>query len=236
MTYAGKLDSSLRFLLSLLLLTGCQALTSTDNSAALIAEMTYFLTEAAAIQQAAAIDQTRAVSTLAAASTQAAEAASVNAALAATISAGFTATPPIRAVIVSAADMSSSLGMDMMDDRPANDDVQMRVSNAATARRVNPNNGCASGNVVQFNSDDERIYVTARVSPLANETDFVVDWLYENRVVYRSSWQADYSAAAECIWFYATPSDFPFLPGAYAAALYVNGRPEPSIPFSIRAG
>ncbi len=228
----------LRFLLSLILLAGCQTLTGNDNSGTLVAEMTLFVTEAALIQQAAAADQTRAVATLAAAGTRVSQILAVNLALASTVNARLTATPVMRAVVVSAADMSSSLDMEMIDDQAASGDglAVMRVSNVATARRLNPDNGCSSGNAVQFSGDDERIYVTARVSALRSETHFVVDWLYENRAVYRSSWLADYSAQFECIWFYATPADFPFLPGAYTATLYVNGQPEPSTRFSIRAG
>ena len=225
-----------RFLLGLFLLTGCQALTSTDNSATLVVELTRLVTESAAIRQAAAIDQTRAVSTLSAASAKVAEISAVNAALAGTVGASFTATPPIRAVVVNAADMSGSLGMDMMDEQPAGDDGQaaMRVSDVETTRRIRSDDGCSSGQVLQFEGDDERIYVTARVVALRAGTNFVVDWLYENRAVYRSSWLADYSAQFECIWFYATPSDFPFLPGVYTTTLYVNGQSELSTQFSIR--
>lgn len=225
------------FLLSLILLAGCQAFTGGDDSGTLAAEMTLFVTEAASIQQAAAIDQTRAVETLAAAAGTVSAVSAVNLALAATVNADVTAAPAVRAAVVSAADMGSSLDMEMMDDRAASDDglAVMRVSDIAAARRVNPNNGCSSGLVTQFSGDDERIYVTARVSGLRDGTHFGVDWFYGERVVYRSSWQADYSAQFECIWFYAVADDFSFLPGGYTAVLYVNGAAEPSIQFSIRA-
>lgn len=224
------------FLLSLTLLAGCQAFTGSDDSGTLAAEMTLFVTEAASIQQAAAIDQTRSVETLTAAGGTVAAVSVVNLALAATVKAGSTAPPAIRAVVVSAADMSSSLDMEMMDDSASDDGLAaMRVSDIAAARRVNRGNGCSSGSVTQFSSDDERIYVTARVAGLRNGTNFVVDWFYEERAVYRSSWQADYSAPFECIWFYAVADDFSFLPGGYTATLYVNGEAEPPTRFSIRA-
>ncbi len=224
------------FLLGLFLLAGCQTLTSGDHSETLVAEMALFTAEAAAIRQAAALSQTRAVETLSAASTKVAELSAVNGALAATVRANFTATSVMRVAVVSAADMGSSL--EMMDDMAEGDGnlAVMRVSNVETARHINSANGCSSGNVTRFIDNDELIYVTARVSGLRDGTHFMVDWLYENRTVYRLNWLADYSALFECIWFYVTPDDFPFLPGTYTATLYVNGQPEPSTRFSIHAG
>ena len=159
----------------------------------------------------------------------------MNAALGATLRANFTATPAVRAVIVSAEDMGSSLDTDMMDDMSYEDtsDATVQISDLDTARGINANSGCATGSVKRFGTDEAQIYATARVTNLRAGTTFEIDWLQENRVVDRFSWQADYNAATECIWFYVTPQDFAFLPGNYSATLFVNGVSQASTDFTI---
>ena len=220
------------WLLALPLVAGCQALGGEDSVATIEVDLTMYAAEHDAIQGAADAEQTMAAATLAAAGNAVAELAVVNAALGATLRANYTPTPAVRPAVVSAEDMGSSLDEVMMDEaEPA--EAAMRVLDLAPARGVDANSGCSSGVVQQFNTDAEQIYVTARVTGLQAGTSFDVDWLFEDRVVYRVSWQADYSKSVECIWFYAGPVDFPFLPGSYTATLYVNGLPIGSTVFTI---
>ncbi|MCY4019812.1 MAG: hypothetical protein OXG39_10440 [Chloroflexi bacterium] len=225
----------LGWLLLATLVAGCQALASENVQTPDDANATVYVLELTVLQRAADLDQAQADATLSAGGTRVAELSRVNAALGATLRAAFTPTAEIRAVVVSAEDMGSSLDQDMMDDMPDNeeDSSTMRIVGLATARAVNASNGCSTGEVRRFDTGNERIYVTARVEGLRPDTYFEVDWQSGERVLYRVSWRATYAAAAECIWFYATPVDFPFLPGNYRATLFVNGQAHSSTDFSI---
>ena len=222
-------------LLFLASLTGCQALTPANVVVTIQRESVNLDLAMAALDEAAATDEAQLVATVAAASTRVAERSLMNAALGATLRANFTATPAVRAVIVSAEDMGSSLDTDMMDDMSYEDtsDATVQISDLDTARGINANSGCATGSVKRFGTDEAQIYATARVTNLRAGTTFEIDWLQENRVVDRFSWQADYNAATECIWFYVTPQDFAFLPGNYSATLFVNGVSQASTDFTI---
>ena len=218
--------------LLLLALTGCQAFGGNDAVATIESDLTMYAAESDALRGAATAEREMAAATLKAAGTAVAELSIVNAALAATLRTNFTPTPEIRPVVVSAEDMGSSLDQDMMDDE-VEVGAEMQVSNLATAVSVDSNSGCSSGEVRQFSADAQRIYVTARVTSLVTGSRFSVDWQYEDRVVYRVSWQADYSKSFECIWFYATPTDFSFLPGSYTATLFVDGSARGTTTFTI---
>lgn len=226
----------LAWLLLGLILAGCQALASENVQAPIDANATIVVLEMTALKRAADLDRAQAAATLSAGGTRVAELSRVNAALGDLLQAALTPTIAIRAVIVSAEDMANSLGQDMMrDNMPESEtDVSgMRIVGLATANAVNANSGCSTGDVSRFGSASERIYVTARVEGLRPDTYFEVDWQSGGRVLYRVSWRASYAAESECIWFYATPVDFPFLPGSYRATLFVNGQAHASIDFSI---
>ncbi len=227
-----------------LLLASCQALTGSEAaeaiaSAAPTPTMTLGLTRLAAESQAirgsATAEREMARATIAAASTHVAEKSRINAALGATLRASYTATPAVRAVVVNAADMGSSLEGDMMNEAEGGLEGPLRVTNLSTALATNPNTGCSSGAVRQFRSTADRIFVTALVSALQNGSLFEIDWQYEGQTVFRDQWRSDYAKASECIWFYATAAYFPFLPGSYTATLYADGAAVGSVNFSIDA-
>ena len=222
-----KVFAALMFLLPAV--AGCGALGGNDALATIESDLTLYAAESDALRGAATAEREMAAATLEAAGTQVAAHSVINAALASTLRANYTATPAVRPVVVSAEDMGSSLEEDMMDDASA----LMRISNFAAAIGVNANTGCATGQTQQFRTDAERIYVTAHVTSLMAGSSFDVDWTYEDRVVYRVSWRADYSKDFECIWFYATPADFSFLPGLYTASMFVNGGAQGSTSFTI---
>lgn len=193
-----------------------------------------YAVEREAILAAATSEQSMAVETVVAASTRVAELSAVNAALGATLRANFTATPEVRAVVVSAEDMGSSLD-DMMDDTAESAIVEseMRVSNLSTAAETDRNSGCSTGAISQFRSNAEYIYVTAEVTALRSGTTFSVDWSYEDELLIDMSWQADRAEPFLCIWFFATPVDFAFTAGEYTATMFVDGLELGSTTFSI---
>lgn len=218
-------------------ITGCQAIAGDDVPVTLSSEMTAFVTEVSMIQQAADVEQTVAIETLEASGTNIANASNVNAVLASTVQSNVIPTPSIRQVIVNPADMGSSLDTEMMeDDTMVDGSGETQVRNLGIARSVRTSDGCSNGNVTQFTNDDERIYFTAEIVGLRDGTTFSVDWIYEERVVDRSVWTADYSASFECIWFYITQDDVSFLPGLYTVTMYMGDMVQPSQQFSINTG
>lgn len=220
--------------LLVLLMAGCGAFAGNDALATIDTNLADLAVERASIHAAATADRDLVAATIVAAGTRVAQLSDVNAALAATLRASYTATPALRAVVVSAADMGSSLEDDMMDDAPGFDaPVEMRVSSLAMAAGVNFNSGCAERTVNQFTPAAERIYLTGQASNFAAGTQFSALWQYNGQDVYNHSWQADRAADFLCIWFYATPVDFAFLPGNYTAQLYVDGALAGSVTFSI---
>jgi len=222
----------------MLFLAGCQALSSDDAVALIDTDLTNYVAENESIRAAATAEQVMVVETIVAAGTRIARMSAVNAALGATLRAHHTGTPEVRAVVVSAEDMGSSLEEDMMNDEAeqAPLDTAMRVSNLSTARSTDPDSGCSSGPVTEFSAKAERIYVTARVTALQSGTLFEVDWQFNALSVYSVEWLADFSRSSLCIWFYATPVAFPFLPGDYAATLYADGAALGTAEFTIVSG
>lgn len=222
-------------LTAMLLSAGCQALSGNDSVATIDADLTMYAMESEAIRAAATEEQNMARETIVAASTRVAELSAVNAALGATLRANHTSTPELRAVVVSAEDMGSSLEDDMMDDAASSAETvaDTNVSNLSTAAGTERDSGCSSGAVSQFRPTAELIYVTAEVTALRAGTTFSLDWFYGDELLVDMSWQADYSKSFECIWFYATPEYFQFAPGDYSARLYVNGLEAGSTRFTI---
>lgn len=222
----------------MLMLASCQAFGPGNSVATIDADLTMYSLEREALRVAATAERIMVVETVVAAGTRIARISAVNAALGATLRANYTGTPEVRAVVVSAEDMGSSLEDDMMDDEPDQSAVEaaMRVSNLSTAASIDLDSGCSSGTVREFRSSGERIYVTARVTALQIGSFFEVDWQFDGRALYRVSWLADYSKSFECIWFYATPVDFPFLPGSYEATLYADGEALGTASFTIAGG
>ena len=221
-----------------MLLAGCQAFGGSDAFATIDAGLTMIAEESRSIRASATAERGQAIATLSAASTRVAALSAVNAALGATLRANHTPTPELRAVVVSAEDMGSSMGDALPADSAQAGGLadEMLVSNLAMAAGTDPVSGCSSGQVSQFSARASRIYLTARVTSLRAGARFSVDWLRQNQTLYSLSWQAEASKASECVWFYVTPQDFDFLPGDYAAEMSVDGLALGSVNFSILEG
>lgn len=220
---------------SFICLAGCNALVASDSVATIDADLTMYASESDMIRAAATAESNMALETVVAASTRVAELSVVNAALGATLRANYTGTPEVRAVVVNADDMGSSLEDDMMDYSTEGEleAAFMEVSNLNTAAGIDANSGCSSGTVRQFSQSVPEIFVTARVTALQAGATFQVTWYRGDTLVYDVSWQSTYSKSFECVWFFATPEDFAFTPGSYSATMTVDGLELGSITFEI---
>ena len=220
------------------MLAGCGAIGAGAGTTSIDGELTLAAGESEMIRAAASAEQVMVLETIAVAGTQIANMAAVNAALGATLRAHQTGTPEVRPVVVSADDMGSSLEGDMVADAEerAPPDAAMRVSNLSSAASLVRSSGCSTGTVNRFNASAERIYVTAQVTGLQIGALFEVDWRFNTRSIYSDSWLADFSGSSVCIWFYATPVDFPFLPGNYEVTMYADGVLVGRTEFDIGSG
>ena len=220
------------------MIAGCAAVGGGGSIATIDADLTVVAFENESIGAAATAEQDMVVATVAAAGTRIARLAAVNAALGATLRAHHTGTPEVRAVVVSADDMGDSLEGGMMEGEAEGEPPveAMRVANLSTAAGLDRDSGCSTGAVARFSAGAERIYVTAEVSALPIGTLFEVDWRNVSRSLYRGSWLSDFSRSFVCIWFYATPVDFPFTPGNYAATLFADGAALGTTEFAIAGG
>lgn len=218
-----------------ILLVGCSSLVASDSVATIGADLTMYASESEMIRAAATVESNMAIETVMAASTRVAELSVLNAALGATLRANYTGTPAVEAVIVSADDMGSSLDDDMMDYTTEGEPqaALMEVSHLSTATGIDSNSGCSSGTVRQFDPSVPEIYVTARVTALRSGTRFQVIWFRGQALIYEVGWESTYSKPFECIWFFATPEDFPFTPGEYSATMTVDGLELGSTSFDI---
>lgn len=221
-----------------LALAGCGAIGGGAGITTIDGELTMAAAESEMIGVAASAEQVMVLETIAAAGTRIADMAAVNAALGATLRAHQTGTPEVRPVVVSADDMGSSLEGDMMAEAEERGppDTSMRLSNLSSAASRDPDTGCSTGTVNRFSASAESIYIIAQVAALQIDVLFEVDWRFNGRSIYRPAWLADFSGSSVCIWFYATPVDFPFLPGNYTATLYADGLALGTTEFDIGSG
>jgi len=220
------------------MLAGCGAIGGGAGTTPIDGDLTMAAAESEMIRAAASAEQVMVMETIAVAGTQIADMAAVNAALGATLRAHQTGTPEVRPVVVSADDMGSALEGDMMveAEERAQPDGVMRVLNLSSAASRDPDSGCSTGTVRQFSSSAEMIYVIAHVTALQSGVLFEVDWRFDGRSIYRPEWLADFSQSSVCIWFFATPVDFPFLPGNYEATMYADGLAVGTTEFEIDGG
>ena len=228
-------NAPVAWLLIMALLSGCGALgPGSDAVATLAPSATVRVIDRDDLRRMRSADETQAAATVAAASAWIADRAWLNAAMGATLRANYTPTPGLRPVVVSAAEMGSSLTGDMLDAGGQPDAGSlMTISDVDTARGVLASSGCSTGSVRQFSGGDKRIYVTARVTDLQAGSVFGADWIFQGRVLFRVNFTVDEARASLCIWFYATQEDFPFLPGAYSATIFVNGESRATAAFTI---
>lgn len=216
--------------------SACQMLPGDNPAATIEYEMTRYVTEAAEIGSSSLAEQTRSAATIQAAATESGFYVDYNNLLLVTVRAGDMPTPELQVAsgpqplmvegeATDEAGMSDGYGQAMTGE--------VSVSQVATAGGVRSSDGCASGSQSSFRSDDERIYFTFVASNLQAGTRFDVSWQYQGSTVHQTSWSASQNQVSLCIWFYIDPSDVPFTPGNWSAALSVNGSSAGTANFTI---
>lgn len=233
--FSESLLRAKRFLIvSLLLLSGCGALTAPNVPATLRTESTAYVAEATAIAEALATREVQVALTALAAQTSVAQSSSINRALMATARAVIPPTPP-RQVGVAPQGAGVMQESGQVASSAASDPSlvgQFINTGVTTAKR--DSDGCAESFQTQFTADTFQIYVITRAVSLRAGTVMGAEWSYNGQVVARNSWTAPRDETNFCIWFFINADTVQFSPGGWTVRLTADGRGiDPPVSFTI---
>ncbi len=96
---------------------------------------------------------------------------------------------------------------------------------------------CATQVVTSFSTQAERVYIVARAFGIASGTEIASVWERDGEPLARFAFTPDFAINDACIWFFADPTDFDFIPGNYAVTLQISGaQAAPTVNFPIQEG
>lgn len=217
----------LRFILLLLLLSACQALSNNDPNVMLEQDMQNYGTEASNIRDAMQENRTEVAATIAVASTQASQYNNYNDTLRATVYAIHPDIVPTRVVVE---DSQGPLPIEMYDTSSG----EMKFVEVGITAQIDSKN-CFIKHESFFGVGISTVYLTALALNLQAGTVVRVDWQFGNEVVHSSSWVASQSAKGQCVALALHSSDVEFSPGNWTATMYINGDAQDPVSFSIIA-
>jgi len=106
-------------------------------------------------------------------------------------------------------------------------------SAAQTAPAVGEDD-CALTPSAVFPPETPEIYIVATANNILPGMTLGSRWRKDGAELAVFTFQPDFAINGNCVWFFATPDDFPFEAGAYTVQLEVDGRPAaPAVAFSI---
>lgn len=212
------------------LLVGCQGLQNDDSQALLVAEIEAYGTDASGLRSEMQQQRTEVVSTVDASATEAANYQRYNQMLASTVQA---IVPPTATSLPISIDAQGPLTFEAYD---LSDGV-MRFVQVGVAGQITPDDRCFVTHQAFFQvMNTNVIYMTGVALNLLGGTELRVDWQLGGSVVYSDSWVAPADIEAICFALELRPSNAEFTPGNWTATLYVNGRAEDPVSFTIIAG
>lgn len=113
------------------------------------------------------------------------------------------------------------------------DPNQPRLIDFVMSRAVGSDD-CATSPTNQFDTSDPRIYIVARAQNISPGMTLAARWFREGQELVFFDFTPDWAIPDACVWFFATPVDFDFLPGSYTVNVTLDGAPAgPSMPFTI---
>ncbi len=93
---------------------------------------------------------------------------------------------------------------------------------------------CALTPSATFLPETPKIYIVATANNVLPGMTLGSRWLKDGVELAVFAFQPNFAIDGNCVWFFATPDDFPFEIGTYTVQLEVDGRPAaPSVTFSI---
>lgn len=133
-------------------------------------------------------------------------------------------TPPATAPAVQVTPFTST-------PRPTDIGNQPALIDAVTAQGVGPDD-CATNITNQFSTAVQEIYVVATAVNIPDGTQIGSRWQQGELTLWDFGLEFGFIDRA-CIWFFATPEDFPFAPGDYRVVLTINEQPAVEVAFTI---
>jgi hypothetical protein len=107
------------------------------------------------------------------------------------------------------------------------------LRNVVLSRSVGADD-CADSITQSFTTTDERIYIVSRAFDVMPNTEIASVWRRGGEELTRFTFVPTFPVNDACIWFYADPTDFDFIAGAYDVTLQLNGQDAISpIPFNV---
>lgn len=84
---------------------------------------------------------------------------------------------------------------------------------------------CATTITSQFTPRSEQVYIVARAVGIVSGTRLSSQWTTaDGQALAIFDFVPDFDIDDACIWFFATPEDFPFTPGSYNVTLLIDGQ------------
>ena len=193
--------------------------TNTQEAAILPAEeIAAYATQVVDLQVTAQIDRNNILATVAAADSRSQQQMIYNNILLATVRAGEAPTPSER--------LAMSDGGAMSAEMLNTGNGEMLVQQVGTASIIRADDGCFETHQQYFDRmSTNTIYMTGLVTNIVEGTAFRVDWIYNNEIVYTSSWSAPMSELRRCFAVGMNASDVVFNEGSWSARLFLNGVP-----------
>ena len=113
------------------------------------------------------------------------------------------------------------------------DPNQPRLIDFVLSRAVG-NDDCATSPTDQFDTSDPSIYIVARAQNISPGMTMGARWFREGQELVYFDFTPDWSIDDACVWFFATPVDFEFLPGSYTIDITLNDAPAgPPVNFTV---
>jgi hypothetical protein len=82
---------------------------------------------------------------------------------------------------------------------------------------------CATGSAAQFTVSTPELYAVGRAVNFPVGMSVTFNWLREGEVVYSDTFTWDSAVDDACVWYFVTPQDFAFTPGAYTVTFERDG-------------
>jgi hypothetical protein len=183
-------------------------------------------TQAVNLQVTSQADRSAILATVAAADIQAQQQQTYNNLLLATVRAGEVPTPSERLALTAGGAMSA----EMLNTTSG----EFALQQIGTAGFVRPEDDCFQTHQQYFDRmTTNTIYMTGVAVNVVQGTALRVDWIYDNQIVYTSSWSAPSDAEVRCFAIPMNASEVVFNEGAWTARLFLNGVPFESKAFEI---
>jgi len=228
----------------LLLLSGCAALSGSEDLSVVQAEVTALVSEATQIAAGNRQVATEIAATVAAAQTAVTAQEGVNHQLALTLRAVIPptlqvvadtgiVTPGMNAPLATPPPIPPQLGIGAAAPTlvPASmpsgaGDGSGQFTAVATTAAINEADGCAVAFQASFPLSTPRIYATTRVLNARGGTSVFVEWSFSGQVAIRSSaYTIPQDDPDFCLWFFLEPADIPFQAGSWSVQFYANAQP-----------